>query len=234
MENTAHARPTFSRLPSDKRDRILAAAVDEFSRFGYENASINRMVGRLGIAKGSIFQYFGSKKNLYFHIFQHAVDLVRRSLKQVKFETQGEDFFIRLAKSLQAGIQFIQSHPRIYQLYLKMLFQEDFPFRVDLLKTIRLFSVDYLRPMIEEGIRRGELHRDLDPDLGAFFLDALLDRFLQAYCVAYMDPGLRLFQADEASIAQRIEECVELLQRGMAAGGSSVDEPATKRTERSA
>jgi AcrR family transcriptional regulator len=217
MENTTHARPTFSRLPPDKRDRILAAAVDEFSRFGYEKASINRMVGRLGIAKGSIFQYFGSKKNLYFHVFEHAVGLVRRSLKQVKFETQGEDFFVRLAKSLQAGIHFIQSHPRIYQIYLKMLFQEDFPFRVDLLKTIRLFSVDYLRPMIEEGMLRGELHRHLDPDLAAFFLDALLDRFLQAYCVAYMDSGLGLFQADQAAIEQRISECVELLQRGLAA-----------------
>jgi AcrR family transcriptional regulator len=137
----------------------------------------------------------------------------------VKSETAGEDFFIRLAKSFQAGIQFIQRHPRIYQIYLKMLFQEDFPFRVDLLKTIRLFSVDYLRPMIEEGMHRGELHCDLDPGLAAFFLDALLDRFLQAHCVAYMDSGLGLFQADEAALEVRIRDCVDLVRRGMAAGG---------------
>ena len=223
MQNTFHARPIFTKLASDKQERILAAAVDEFSRWGYEKASINRMVGRLGIAKGSIFQYFGSKKNLYFYIFEHAVRLVRRSLKQVKSETAGEDFFIRLAKSFQAGIQFIQSHPRIYQIYLKMLFQEDFPFRVDLLKAIRLFSVDYLRPMIEEGMQRGELHGDLDPELAAFFLDALLDRFLQAYCVAYMDSGLGLFQADEAALEVRIRDCVELVRRGMAGRGTDAE-----------
>jgi AcrR family transcriptional regulator len=147
MEETAYVRPTFTKLPFDKKERILDAAIDEFSRCGYEKASINRMVGRLGIAKGSIFQYFGSKKNLYFHIFEHAVALVKRSLKRVKAGTEGEDFFIRLAKSLQAGIYFIRRYPRIYQIYLKMLFQEDFPFRADLLKTIRLFSIDYLRPM---------------------------------------------------------------------------------------
>jgi AcrR family transcriptional regulator len=228
MDNAAYARPTFAKLPSDKQERILAAAVDEFSRWGYEKASINRMVGRLGIAKGSIFQYFGSKKNLYFHIFEHAVRLVRLTLKHVKSETEGEDFFVRLAKSLEAGIQFIQLHPRIYQIYLKMLFQEDFPFRVDLLKTIRLFSIDYLRPMIDQGMQRGEVHRDLDQELVAFFLDALLDRFLQAYCVAYMYPGLRLFQANEAAIEARIKDCVELLRLGMAAGGSAVGEPAEK------
>jgi AcrR family transcriptional regulator len=219
MESTAYARPTFTKLPSDKQERILNTAIDEFSHWGYDKASINRMVGRLGIAKGSIFQYFGSKKNLYFHIFEHAVSLVRRSLKRVKSQTEGEDFFVRLAKSLQAGIHFIRRHPRIYQIYLKMLFQEDFPFRADLLKTIRLFSMDYLRPMIEEGMHRGELRRDLDPELVGFLLDALLDRFLQAYCVAYMDSGLGLFQADEAAIEVRIKDCVELVRLGMAAGG---------------
>ena len=89
MEETAHVRPTFAKLPSDKKERILDVAIDEFSRCGYEQASINRMVGRLGIAKGSIFQYFGSKKNLYFHIFEHAVALVKKSLKRVKAGTDG-------------------------------------------------------------------------------------------------------------------------------------------------
>jgi TetR/AcrR family transcriptional regulator len=216
MKETAHVRPTFTKLPFDKKERILDVAIDEFSRCGYEKASINRMVGRLGIAKGSIFQYFGSKKNLYFHIFEYAVRLVKRSLKGVKAETEGEDFFVRLAKSLQAGIYFIRHHPRVYKIYLKMLFQEDFPFRTDLLKTIRLFSTDYLRPIIEEGVAEGQLREDLDPELAAFFLDAVLDRFLQAYCVAYMDSGLGLFQADEKAIEARIKDCIEMVRLGMA------------------
>jgi hypothetical protein len=112
-----------------------------------------------------------------------------------------------------------------------MLFQEDFPFRADLIRTIRLFSIDYLRPIIEEGVRRGELRRDLDPELSAFFLDAVLDRFLQAYCVAYMDSGLGLFQANEAAIEARIRDCVEMVRLGMAAGGPPTGEPAAKSME---
>jgi len=226
MQDAAYARTTFTKLPPDKQESILQVAIDEFSRWGYEQASINRMVGRLGIAKGSIFQYFGSKKNLYFHIFEYAVVLVRRSLKRVKAETEGEGFFIRLTKSLQAGVYFIQRYPRIYQIYLKMLFQEDFPFRGDLLRTIRLFSIDYLRPIVEEGIKRGELRQDLDPEVAAFFLDAVLDRFLQAYCVAYMDSGLGLFQANEEVLQARIQDCVEIVRLGMASGDSSTGEPA--------
>ena len=215
QENT-YVNPTFAKLPSEKQERVLDAAIEEFSRWGYEKASINRMVGRLGIAKGSIFQYFGSKKNLYFHIFEYAVALVRRSLKGVKAETEEEDFFSRLSKSLRAGVYFIQRYPRVYQIYLKMLFQEDFPFRADLLRAIRLFSMDYLRPIVEEGITRKELRQDLDPEVAAFFLDALLDRFLQAYCIAYMDSGLGLFQANEEVIQGRIEDCVNIVRLGMA------------------
>jgi AcrR family transcriptional regulator len=224
-ENT-YVNPTFAKLPPEKQERVLDGAIEEFSRWGYEKASINRMVGRIGIAKGSIFQYFGSKKNLYFHIFEYAVALVRRSLKGVKAETEGENFFIRLAKSLRAGIFFIQRYPRIYQIYLKMLFQEDFPFRADLLRTIRLFSMDYLRPMVEEGINRGDLREDLDPQVAAFLLDAVMDRFLQAYCIAYMDPGLDLFQANEKVILSRIEDCVDIVRLGMATGDSPSGESA--------
>jgi AcrR family transcriptional regulator len=216
MEHTGHIRSTFTRLSAAKQQRILEAAIEEFSHWGYERASVNRIVAQLGIAKGSIFQYFGSKKNLYVHVFGHAVQLVKQSLKRVKLETEQESFFVRLAKSLEAGIQFIQRHPKIYQIYLKMLFQEQVPFRADFLKTIRLFSTDYLRPLVEEGIRRGELREDLDPDAAAFLLDAILDRFLQAHCVAYMDSGLGLFEADAPVIDKRIRDSVDLLRRGMA------------------
>jgi TetR/AcrR family transcriptional regulator len=226
VQTSTHVKATFSKLPSEKQDRVLDAAIEEFSRWGYEKASINRMVGRLGIAKGSIFQYFGSKKNLYFHIFEYAVGLVRRSLKGVKAETEGEDFFIRLSKSLRAGVYFIQRYPRIYQIYLKMLFQEDFPFRADLLRTIRIFSMDYLRPIVEEGMKRGELRHSLDPEVAAFFLDAMLDRFLQAYCIAYMDSGLGLFQANEEVIERRIEDCINIVRLGMASDVSPAGEPA--------
>ena len=226
MQTSTYMKTTFSNLPSEKQERVLDAAIDEFSRWGYEKASINRMVGRLGIAKGSIFQYFGSKKNLYFHIFEYAVGLVRRSLKGVKTETEGEDFFIRLSKSLRAGVYFIQRYPRIYQIYLKMLFQEDFPFRADLLRTIRIFSMDYLRPIVEEGMKRGELRHSLDPEVAAFFLDAMLDRFLQAYCIAYMDSGLGLFQANEEVIQRRIEDCINIVRLGMANTVSPAGKPA--------
>jgi len=173
------------------------------------------MVQSLGIAKGSIFQYFGNKEGLFQVIFNYAVEMVRRSLRQVKQETADSDFFERIRKSLLAGIFFIERHPRIYQIYLKMIFQEDFPLRTAFLQQVHLFSAEYLKPMVERGLDRGELRRDLDVDMTVFFLDALMDRFLQAYCVSFLDAGAGLYRASPPQLEKKVDEFIRLLQHGI-------------------
>jgi len=206
---------TFSRLENDKQQRILDTAIEEFARHGFRQASLNRLVQQLGIAKGSIFQYFGNKEGLFHVIFDHAVEMVRRSLRQVKQETAEADFFERIRKSLLAGISFIDEHPRIYQIYLKMIFQEDFPLRTAFLQQVHLFSAEYLRPMVQKGLDRGELRQDLDPDMTVFFLDALMDRFLQAYCVSFLDAGAGLYQVPPARLDKKVKELIRLLREGI-------------------
>jgi AcrR family transcriptional regulator len=208
-------RETFKNLESDKQQRILDTAVEEFSSHGFRQASVNRIVQRLGIAKGSIFQYFGTKEGLFEVVFDHAVELVRRSLRQVKQQTVETDFFERIRRSLNAGVDFIDRHPAFYKIYLKMIFQEDFPLRAEFLQQVHLFSAEYLRPVVEAGVARGDLRSDLDVDAAVFFLDALMDRFLQAYCVSFLDAGSGLYQAPQDVMEKRVEEFIQLLRRGL-------------------
>ena len=208
-------RDTFEKLEDEKKHRILDTAIDEFADHGFRQASLNRMVQRLGIAKGSIFQYFGNKEGLFRFIFNHAVDLVRHSLRQVKQETVETDFFERIRRSLLAGIRFIGRHPRVYRIYLKMIFQEDFPLRAEFLQQVHLFSAEYLKPLVESGMERGDLRPGLNVDMAVFFLDALMDRFLQAHCVSFLDAGAGLYQASEKVMEAKVEEFIRLIRDGM-------------------
>jgi TetR/AcrR family transcriptional regulator len=217
-------RDVFKKLESDKQQRILDTAIEEFADQGFKQASVNRMVQKLGIAKGSIFQYFGTKEGLFGFIFDHAVELVRRSLRQVKQETADADFFERIRSSLLQGVRFIDQHPRVYQIYLKMIFQEDFPLRAQFLQKVHLFSAEYLQPLVEAGMSRGELRSDLDIKTTVFFLDALMDRFLQAYSVSFLDAGAGLYRAPAVEIEHRVGELVNLLRYGLGSGGSALTE----------
>lgn len=211
-------REVFRKLESDKQQRILDAAIEEFADQGYKQASVNRMVQKLGIAKGSIFQYFGTKEGLFGFIFDQAVELVRRSLRRVKQETAEADFFERIRRSLIQGVRFIDEHPRVYRIYLKMIFQEDFPLRAQFLQKVHLFSAEYLQPLVEAGMERGELRGDLDVKTTVFFLDALMDRFLQAYSVSFLDAGAGFYRAPAHEIERRVDELVNLLRHGLASG----------------
>ena len=61
-------KETFQNLPEGKRQLIEKEAIHEFAVFGYDKASINRIVEQCQIAKGSFYQYFDDKKDLFLHL----------------------------------------------------------------------------------------------------------------------------------------------------------------------
>ncbi len=211
------AKKTYFNLPEDKQKRVVETAIEEFSDKGYEGASINTIVSKLGIAKGSIYQYFANKKSLYLYIFDYAVELVRKALKQVKNETKEDPFFERIRKSLLAGIDFVERHPSIYRVYLKMMFEREAPFRQELLQKIRLFSSEYLTSLLIEGKERGEVRKGVDVKVAVFLLDAVMDRFLQAYAVPFLDSGVRIYGMEREIVDQGVDEIVEILREGLSA-----------------
>lgn len=60
-------KKTFFNLPEDKRERLLNAAYVEFSRIPLEEVSINVIIQHSDISRGSFYQYFEDKDDLYFY-----------------------------------------------------------------------------------------------------------------------------------------------------------------------
>ena len=61
-------KETFYRLPDEKRERIMAAAEREFIENSFEAASINRIIKEAAIPRGSFYQYFEDKKDIFLYI----------------------------------------------------------------------------------------------------------------------------------------------------------------------
>lgn len=180
---------TFENLPNEKRERVLSEATREFADHGYDQASVNRIVSRLGIAKGSVFKYFGNKQGLFEYLFSHAVSQFKKPLKEIR-DSEERDFFLRIERSFLASGAFIDSHPHLYRIYLKMLFNESFPMRTQFLGEIRGTHAKFLRQLIDDGIETGQLRSDLNRDNAVFNLHSTLDRFLQSYAVPSLDVGV--------------------------------------------
>ena len=93
---------TFDHLPENKRQRILDAAVKEFSERNLSSAKLSNIVKDAQISRGSIYQYFPTKEDLYVYIFDtlrtRRAEYVQPAFslyKQVPFLHFFEEFYLR-------------------------------------------------------------------------------------------------------------------------------------------
>ena len=68
---------TFLRLPEEKRRRFLDAAWEEFSGARFTDVSINQIVRRAGIPRGSFYQYFSDKEALFAYLLEEVRNHVK-------------------------------------------------------------------------------------------------------------------------------------------------------------
>lgn len=83
---------TFLRLPGEKRTRFLDAAWEEFTRVSFAEASTNQIVRRAGVPRGSFYQYFRDKEDLFAYLMTQARDHFIELYAHI-MEEAGGDFF---------------------------------------------------------------------------------------------------------------------------------------------
>ena len=65
---------TFFNLPEEKRKKLIAAALEEFSTVPFSDASINKIIRRAGIPRGSFYMYFEDKQELFLYLIRSFVE----------------------------------------------------------------------------------------------------------------------------------------------------------------
>ena len=71
-------------MEPEKRERIINAAINEFTKKGYRNASTNEIVKEAGISKGLIFHYFKNKKQLYLFLYDYLIWILKYRIGNFK------------------------------------------------------------------------------------------------------------------------------------------------------
>lgn len=196
-------------------------AIHEFAEKGYSGASINSIVQRLGIAKGSIYQYFGDKNGLFLFIFTKSMEMVKDYLRKVRDTTNDAPLSDRLQKTLSAGVCFINDHPVIYKLYVKILAESSMPFREEILLSLRSYSLEFINSLLETAERKGELKKGTDIIKAGFVIDAVMDRFLLSRTIHHVDASLGIYDGEKKSIDIWISTIVEMICGGIEAPASN-------------
>ena len=88
---------TFFKLTEEKRKKIIEAGKDEFSSVSLDEASIKNIAEKAGIARGSFYQYFKSKKDLLFFILEENRETMEKKLNRIIKESHGDIFNIYIS-----------------------------------------------------------------------------------------------------------------------------------------
>ena len=103
---------TFFNLPDDKKILIIAAALDEFSSASYDTASINQICKKSNIAKGSFYQYFTDKMDLYVYIMTLAIEKKIKFFSSVLTEFDTLSLLEQFRLLFLKGIEFAKDYPQ--------------------------------------------------------------------------------------------------------------------------
>lgn len=110
----------FENLPEPEREKTIRVCMEEFATHGFKNASTNSIVKALGIPKGSIFYWFGSKDQLYLFL----VDIcVKRFVEELAGVTRQwpEEILARLHLIIEASFDFLENNPHHFKLFMSFM-----------------------------------------------------------------------------------------------------------------
>ncbi|MGC1650702.1 MAG: TetR/AcrR family transcriptional regulator [Candidatus Sulfotelmatobacter sp.] len=200
-----------------KRTRIIEAATQHFAQHGYHAARVGDIAIELGIAKGSIFQHFGSKDGLFFEVYKRSVRSFAKYL-DAPSEIRSAGFFEVL---------------RYWLVRTEHLVHEDWiPYRISLLGnygTDLVLKREINRFLISEdpygtvsfvrlGLERHELRKDMEIEMIVSIIDWMMERFQDALLTAELDPGLFRRQGELAEKKEaRIQQFLDVLRRAIGA-----------------
>lgn len=156
---------TWARVDPARRAAIVEAAEAEFGAHGFSNGSLNVIARRAGVAKGSLFQYFADKRDLYAYIADVGSLRVRAFMEdKIRELDSGRPFFDFLTDLLDAWVAYFAEHPRERSLHAAATLEVDTDARISVRNVIHRHYLEVLRPLVSDASKRGDLRPDADTD----------------------------------------------------------------------
>ncbi|MCL1832530.1 MAG: TetR/AcrR family transcriptional regulator [Oscillospiraceae bacterium] len=114
----------FFNLRAEKQAHIIDAALSVFGRNGYKKTSVADIAEKAGIAKGMVNYYFGSKKNLYLHLYGFCEKKLVTELEN-RFDAVVTDFFDKIKMMSDIKIALLKQHTAILSFMMSFYHEKD-------------------------------------------------------------------------------------------------------------
>ena len=188
-----------------------------FAERGYHATRIEDIASELSIAKGSVFQHFGSKEGLFLAGYQKAVTSFPAYLA-APAEIVAKGFFATLRYWLERTDRLVRENWIPYRMALLGNYGTDLKVRNEINRFLRDQDPYGTAAFVRTGVERGEVRSDIDETMIVSIVEWTVERFQDALLTEELDPGLFSRQGNRPEkTAGRIAQFLDLLQGAIGA-----------------
>jgi len=146
-------------VSDEKRQIILQAAIKVFSERGFEKATVDEIAERAGIAKGTVYYHFASKKQLFLALIEDGVDRMDQVLRA---ETTGCNTLKEvLTRVIAVEIDFVKEYKDYSKVFLSEVWGLENYWQKEA-EHVRARLIGFLKEALAKGRDRGELKPGLN------------------------------------------------------------------------
>ena len=191
-------------LSEFRRNELLTAARIVFGKKGFHDASIEEIADMAEVAKGTVYLYYKSKKDLYLEAVRFGVELLNQKLKS-RADDSG-NCLETLRALTETKIVYFEENRDFFRIYYSELGKlPGHPAAISLVRDLYTEQAKVFERVLREGIKRREV-RSLDVEKMAF-------------AIADLTRGIatqRLLGMSKARLADDVELIVSIIWKGIA------------------
>ncbi|MEI2385086.1 TetR family transcriptional regulator C-terminal domain-containing protein [Breoghania sp. JC706] len=161
-----------TRIQTVNRDRILAAALEIFSRFGFRGTTLDQIAREAGMSKSNLLYYYPSKAQIYKAVLEEILD---EWLKPLRALDVASDPASELGDYIARKLEHSAANPKASRLFANEVL-EGAPVMMDVLKGPLRDLVDAKAGVIRTWIEEGRL-KPVDPHHLVFMLWATTQHY---------------------------------------------------------
>jgi len=200
-------KDTFFNLGEEKKNRVLDAALEEFGNRSFHQTTVSDIVRRAEIPKGSFYQYFEDKKDLYSYLIKISQEKKLNFMSKALEEMAEESVFTQLRKLYRAGFRFAENNPKLLAIG-QSLIKEDQALRQELLGKSASSGEDFIIKMLEQGVEEGEINPEVNLSVAASIITQynlnLVDLFLE-----------KPIQEEAEEFLSKIDDMLYIIKNGL-------------------
>lgn len=205
---------TFHRLDDDKKERIIRAAIEEFHAHGFEKAKVEAIAQSAEVAKGSIYQYFEDKKELFLYAItwglEYFMTLIDRQTPLKDMDVY--DYFLSGSRE---RFELVKKEPLLVNFYIDISSGKYGSLTEETNKELKRIADEHELKLIRNGQQRGTVRNDMDDKVLLLFFQGVTEKFTMALMARAKNFGYEPTQEQFYELEDLLKNMVSLLKQGM-------------------